>query len=185
MGTAARRMIRMTLPLALVAALCGCSGGVLSVGGGSSGSGSRATLYNSLSELIADSGAVVVGTVVARGPGPMGTTVLTVAVERTFTPQGLGTTSRETTVQVPPDSSVLVRTYEDTNTSATPAGLEQGSAYLLFLAPTGLASAKPNEFFVTGAVAGIYEQQGEQYVRKVIDADRLPASITADDLSGR
>ena len=177
MGSGARRILRLALPLSLLVALSGCAV--------SSSSGSRHMLYNSLDELVEASSAIVCGSVVAQGPGPNGTTVNTVDVDQVFTPDGLGAAAREPVADVPPGSAVQVRTYEDANSSATPAGLEPGPVYLFFLVPTGLPDAKADEFFVTGSVAGIYELQGESYLRKVFDSDRLPGSITAEDLSNR
>ena len=150
--------------------------------GPSVGMGSRVKMYTSLDELIADSGAVVAGTVVDQQPGPDGTTVATVDVERTFVPEGLGSTSLTPTVQVPEGSAVRVRTFGGVVTSLPSAPLEPGGSYLLFLSPTGLPSADEDEFFITGVIAGIYEADGNRYVRAADDGDALPAEVRVDEL---
>ena len=150
--------------------------------GPSTGMGSRVVMYSSLDELIADSGAVLVGTVVDQGPGPDGTTVSTVEVERAFNPAELGSTSPEPPVSVRSGTTVQVRTFGDAASSLPSAPLQPGERYLLFLTPTGLPSAEDDEFFVTGVVAGIYEAQGDRYVRSADDGDTLPETLREDDL---
>ncbi len=152
------------------------------VGGSSSGMGSRVKMYSSLDELAADSGAIVVGVVVDQQPGPDGTTVSTVEVERSFRPAALGRTSPEPTVEVPDGSTVRVRAFGGVTSSLPSASLEPGGRYLLFLSPTGLASADDDEFFITGVVAGIYEAQGDRYVRAADDGDTLPGELGESDL---
>lgn len=157
------------------------SGDPGTVSGG--GSASRVKMYASLDELIADSGAVVVGTVRAQDQGPDGTTVSSIVVERSFSPAGLGSTSLEPPVTVADGATVRVRTFQSAVTSLPSAPLTQGSSYLLFLSPTGLPDAGDDEFFVTGVVAGIYSADGDRYLRASQDGDRLPPELTPEDLA--
>lgn len=152
------------------------------VPGPSTGSASRVTLYGSLDELVADSGAVVAGTVVEQGPGPDGTTVSTIDVARVFAPSTLGSTSPEPVVQVPESGTVRVRTFGGAVSSVPTTSLVPGATYLLFLTPTGLPNAEDDEFFITGVVAGLYEAQGDRYVQVAHDGDVLPEDLTAEDL---
>ena len=66
-------------------------------------------------------------------------------------------------------------------TGPVPA-LTVGTTYLLFLVPTGLPDDPPLTFYVTGAVAGIYESSDGEF-RRVSDQDPgLPATLSPDDL---
>lgn len=152
-----------------------------SVADPSSGAGSRAKMYTSLDELIADSSVIVVGVVSDQQSSTDGTTVFTVAVEQTFTPATLGATSPEPAVVVDVGGDIRVRTF-GAGTSVTSAPLEQGGRYLLFLTATGLPTAGADEFFVTGVVAGIYRAQGDGFARVSADGDVLPAELSADEL---
>jgi hypothetical protein len=153
------------------------------IAGPSTSIGSRVRMYSSLDELIADSGAVLVGTVADQRPGPDGTTVSTVNVERVFNPAALGSTSPVAPVTVPEGATVRVRTFGGVASSLPSAPLEQGGRYLLFLSPTGLPSADEDEFFITGVVAGIYESEGDRYVRAANDGDTLPGELRETDLT--
>ncbi|MFH8253137.1 hypothetical protein ACH3VR_22410 [Microbacterium sp. B2969] len=153
-----------------------------SVAGPSTGMGSRVKLYASLQELISDSGAVVTGTVVTEQVGEDGTTVFTLDVERSFTPEALGSTSPEPVVPVHEGSAVRVRTFGGTTTSLPSAALTVGGHYLLFLTPTGLGSAGEDEFFITGVVAGVYESSGDHFLRVANDGDDLPAELRESDI---
>lgn len=153
-----------------------------SVTGPSTGIGSRVKMYTSLEELIADSGAVVVGVVADQQPGDDGTTISTIDVEQSFAPAGLGSTSPSPPVPVAEGTAVRVRTFSATTSSLPSTALEAGSRYLLFLTPTGLPSAADDEFFITGVVAGIYEAQGDRFVRASDDGDQLPPELHGSDL---
>lgn len=150
---------------------------------GGSSIGSRVQLYESVGELVADSGAVVVGSVTSQAPDDDGTTVSEIAVARSFTPPGLGTGLGGPAVDVPAGAVLRVRT--DGGVTSLPAvTLEVGSAYLLFLTPTGLPGAAGSEFFITGAGAGIYISDGDRFVRMVDDGDQLPEELTEASLAG-
>lgn len=153
-----------------------------SVTGPSAGVGARVKMYASLEELISDSGAVVVGVIADQQPGDDGTTIVTLEVERSFTPAALGSTSPEPPVPVTGGSVIRVRTFGGAVTSLPSAPLETGGRYLLFLTPTGLPSAGDDEFFVTGVVAGIYKAQGDGFARDADDGDDLPAELRESDL---
>ncbi|WP_243073714.1 hypothetical protein [Microbacterium sp. SS28] len=153
-----------------------------SVTGPSTGMGSRVKLYTSLQELIADSGAVVSGVVTAEQMGEDGATVFTLDVERSFTPEVLGSTSPEPAVPVAEGTVVHVRTFGGMTSSVPSATLQVGDRYLLFLTPTGLNGAAADEFFITGMVAGIYFSADDHYARMVDDGDDLPAELRDSDL---
>jgi hypothetical protein len=58
--------------------------------------------------------------------------------------------------------------------------LEVGHEYLLFLTPTMLPAEAATQYFVTGAVAGLYVRRGDDFQRVVADSgDTLPDTITA------
>ena len=151
--------------------------------GPSTGMGSRVRMYSSLDELISDSGAIVTGVVVDRQPGPDGTIMFTIDVERSFTPAALGAASPTPIPAVPDGSAVRVRTFGGVVSSLPSAPLEPGGRYLLFLTPTGLPAADDDDFFITGVVAGIYEAEGDRYVRAADGGDTLPQELGEEDLT--
>jgi hypothetical protein len=46
-----------------------------------------------------------------------------------------------------------------------------------------LPSASPDEFYVTGGVAGIYKAQGDGFMRLSHDDDDIPEKLTLDELT--
>ncbi|KAF2414317.1 hypothetical protein B1729_05210 [Microbacterium sp. B35-04] len=58
--------------------------------------------------------------------------------------------------------------------------LELGEEYFLFLTPTMLPGEAATQYFVTGAVAGLYLRHDDEFRRVVPDSgDTLPDTITA------
>jgi len=139
---------------ASAAVLVGCSA--------SGSSGSRHELYDSLDGLVAASEVIVTGTVTQQVGS--GTTISTVEVGEALLPSGFGT------------ATITVR-------ELGPPVLAVGDEYLLFLVPTELQGVPADEYFVTGAQAGIYRSDDDAWVRALTDTgDTLPERITLDDV---
>ncbi|HKP07778.1 MAG TPA: hypothetical protein VJU58_11055 [Microbacterium sp.] len=143
----------------------------------SSSSGSRATLYESLEALAADSSVIVIGTVTGQSTvaGPSGdssTTVSTVEVTNAPSNPQLGGNLEGDLVTVAVGDVVEVR--QDTGPL-----LMQGEEYLLFLTPSMLPGDAASDYFITGAVAGLYARNGDEFRRVVLDSgDTLPETFT-------
>lgn len=138
----------------------------------SSSSGSRHTLYDSIDSLAADSSAILVGTVSDQSTAG-GTTVSSVAVTNAPTNPQLGGNLADP--PEPPAAGDVVEVREDQTPTLSP-----GEEYLLFLTPTMLPGDASTQYFITGAVAGIYVRDGEGFRRAVPDSgDTLPDTITA------
>lgn len=150
------------------------------------GSASRVKLYGSLDELIADSSAIVAGTVL-RGepvPGMDGYTRSTLRVDTVFSPPGLGSTAGTGPSVVAAGDEVLVRNMGGSALASTGGpSLAEGSRYLLFLTPSGLPDA-PDEFYIVGAGAGTYIADGSEFRRLSTDGDTIPAAVRGADLGG-
>lgn len=156
----------------------------------STGSISRATLYGSIADLAAASDVVVVGTVasqkvVADIDGTTQFTVSTIDVSSVL--KG----------DVESASQIVVR---QTGSADQPSGetfMTPGSTYLLYLVASGLDGDLANQYYVTGATAGIYEAQqtaaatsatgsdassAQTFSRVNVDSsDTLPATVTLED----
>lgn len=173
---------RISLPTALVLA------GVLALAGCSSGSeGSRSEIYGSLDALIADSRAVVEVEVEGRdsvegSDGVSPYTAATAVVVAVFQPAELGQTAADGSMTVDPGSTIVVRQMGHPGMQNDTPYLELDGRYLLFLTPTGLRNASPNEFYVTGGVAGIYKAEGDGFIRLSRDEDDIPEMLTLNDL---
>ena len=162
MRSAARGIGGWTLALVTVAALTACA---------NASSGSRAELYETIDELAADSSVIVGGTVTGQFRDGS-TTVSTVEVAHAPANPQLGANVDGDHAAVEVGDVVEVR--ED----AAPL-LAQGDEYLLFLTPTMLPDEAASQFFVTGAVAGIYRRDGDEFRRVALDSgDTLPETIT-------
>ena len=171
MGTdaRARRVAAAALAAIALAVLTGCSGS-------GSSSASRATLYDSVEGLAADSSAIVVGTVTHRSRDGSAT-VASVEVDNAPANPQLGANLDGEYAPVAVGDVVEVRQ------DAEPL-LADGTEYLLFLTPTMLPGDAASQYFVTGAVAGLYERDGDEFRRVVPDSgDTLPEtfSIAGED----
>lgn len=163
MRTTRRSIGGLTALAAMILALTACSA--------SSSSGSRSTLYDGLDAISADSSAIVVGTV-AQQHGEGSTTVSSVEVANAPANPQLGANLGDDGKPVAVGDVVEVRQ------DAEPF-LEQGVEYLLFLTPSMLPGDAAAQYFVTGAVAGIYARDGGEFRRVVADSgDTLPETIT-------
>lgn len=61
--------------------------------------------------------------------------------------------------------------------------LEAGQKYLLFLVPTAIPGAAPNEYFPTGDVSGIYRVTDEGFTQRPVEGDTLPELVTSLELT--
>jgi len=146
---------------------------VLAAGCSQSSSGSRHTLYDSVESLAADSSSIVVGTVSAQSTeGDV--TISSVEVGNAPTNPQLAANLPDRTEPAAVGETVAVRQDD-----SSPA-LELGKEYLLFLTPTMLSGDAATQYFVTGAVAGLYVRQDDEFRRVVRDSgDTLPDTIAA------
>lgn len=165
-GRARARVVRVGFLAALVA-----SAGILAACS-EAGSGSRHTLYDSIESLAADSSSIVVGDVTAQSvEGDV--TISSVAVTNAPANPRLGSDLADA-----PEPAAVGETVE-VRQEGSPT-LEVGGEYLLFLTPTMLPGEAAAQFFVTGAVAGLYVREDDGFRRVVPDSgDDLPATITA------
>lgn len=137
----------------------------------SSSAGSRATLYDGLDAISADSSAIVIGTV-RQQVGEGSTTVSSVEVANAPSNPQLGANLDDGA------GSVEVGDVVDVRQDAEPF-LESGVEYLLFLTPSELAGDAASQYFITGAVAGLYERDGSEFRRVVTDSgDTMPETIS-------
>jgi len=156
-----------------------------------SSQGSRVAIYQSLGELIADSSLIVLGSIteqaVRSDDDALGNvTASKLVVDQAFAPTGLGQSLAEAGFQPSkrnPGDTVIVLQH-GTPDSVASAGtlLEEGGRYLLFLNPTGLSGAAADDFFVVGSEAGLYEAEGDAFVRLSQGGDDIPATLTPNDL---
>ncbi len=148
----------------LATALAACAGF-------SGSSGSRHTLYESIDALAADSSVIVVGTV-AEQRGDDTTTISTTEVGNAPANPQLGANLDGDHAPVVVGDVVGVR--QDIAPFLAP-----GSEYLLFLTLTMLPGAAASQYYITGAVAGLYQREGDEFRRIVADSgDALPDTIT-------
>lgn len=164
------------IPLGLTA--CGVSGG----------NGSRHHIYQSLNELISDSTTIVEVVVedqntFAATDSTSAHTVSEAMVATAAVPLGLALTNESSVLTPKVGSMISVRQLGEPGSRSDTPYLKGGGQYLLFLTPTMLPGAASNEFYVTGGVAGIYEFNGDIYVRASKDGDRIPEELTVEELT--
>ena len=153
--------------------------------------GSRVTIYQSLDELTADSSLIVLGTVteqaVLSGDDAAGdVTASNLVVDQAFAPSGLAQSLAQAGIEPSTRTAgdvVTVLQY-GTPEAVTSIGplLQDGGRYLLFLNPTGLGGAAADDFFVVGGEAGLYEADGDVFLRLSKGGDNIPATLRAQDL---
>lgn len=158
------------------------------------GEGSRHHIYSSIEEVIGDSTLVIEATIVATsgvetGDG-VGLTSLTAQVATQYFPEGLGLSPVDGGKGGGADpkldsGEVQVLQAGAAGTGPVP-GLREGGTYLLFLTHSGLEGELAGAYFVTGAVAGIYESTdgGSSFTRVSEDDPALPTVLSKDDLAG-
>ena len=166
------RMQKVSGPFGL--ALISCVALLTLTACASSSSGSRHALYESIDELAADSSVVVVGTAGAQHADGS-TTVSSVEVTNVPANPQLGANLEAGTSSVSVGEVVAVRQEGD-------SVLSSGEEYLLFLTSSMLPGDAAAQYFVTGAVAGIYQRDGDVFRRVELDSgDQLPETITIAD----
>jgi hypothetical protein len=140
----------------------------------SASSGSRHMLYDSIDALAADSSAIVVGAVgLQRTDGDA--TISSILVETAPTNPQLGAAVEGGASTIEPGDVIDVRQTTDPR-------LVRGAQYALFLTPTMLPGDAATQYFVTGAVAGIYVRDGDEFRRVVPDSgDTLPETMQIAD----
>jgi len=154
---------------ALLLGPTGCS----SVATDESSAGSRATLYDSIDELAADSTAIISGVVTDQFTEG-DTTVSVIPVDNApFSPQ------LAANIGMPPSDIQVGDTVRVRQDPSSRPLLEIGKEYFLWLTPTMLPGAPASQFFITGSNAGIYISDGETAQRAAPDSgDDLPPTIT-------
>jgi hypothetical protein len=158
-------MMLATLALLVAANLAGCA---------SSSSGSRHALYDSDDAMVRDSTDIVVGTV--QGSSVDGdATVATIEVENAPTNPSLGSNIDAETETIEVGDVIEVRQQTDPK-------LSTGSQYLLYLTPTGLSGEAAEQYYITGAVAGMYVREGDVFRRVVPDSgDTVSETISISE----
>lgn len=150
--------------------------------------GSRAAIYNSVSEIAADSTVVAEVTVESQRviDAELPYTVSKVDIARVFSPDGLAANfPKGTRSDVAVGAEINVRQLGSSEYETLPAPLlEKGSRYLLFLTPTALGGDAAYDFFVVGGNAGIYFSDGTTFTHpEFVDGDKLPPSLAPSDLT--
>ena len=171
-----RRMLAVMLVAVVSTGVTGCVQ--------SGASGSRHAMYDSIDALARDSSVIVVGSVTdqredlsAGAPPP--SRISTVEVINTPANPSLGENLDAESAPVAVGDVIDVR--EDAGASL----LRPGQEYLLFLTPSMLPGDEAAQFFITGAVAGAYERDGDQFARIVTDSgDDLPDTFQIADTQG-
>ena len=146
--------------------------------------GSRTELYDSVAAMAGDSTNVVLVKVEAQkvtGRDETTRTDSTVSVQQVLTPEGLGTTTDESSkIQLTSGDEAQIRQLGSSKMSETPAPIhEVGKTYLLFL---GELSLEGDALWVTGGDAGNFVPEGEAYVQVVDSDDSFPTKVAAGDL---
>jgi hypothetical protein len=165
MRTGRKRLIAASLALLLTASLAGCT---------TMSSGSRHTLYDSTDALVADSSDIVVGTVQSTGVDG-DATVATLEVENTPDNSSLGSNIDAEVGSIEVGDVIEVRQQTDPK-------LSDGAQYLLYVTPTMLSGDAADQFYITGAVAGMYVRDGDEFRRVALDSgDTLPETISISE----
>lgn len=160
-----------------ILALTGCT---------SSSSGSRATLYESIDDLARDSTAIVVGTVTSQRQDDEAM-ISTFEVSNAPTNPQLGANVESADSPLVEGDIIEVRQMDSGAESSMAAPLlASDQEYLLFLTPSMLAGDAATQFYVTGAQAGLYVRDGDEFRRVVMDTgDTLPETITTTGDEGK
>jgi len=183
------------LALTIVSA-ASCSYGSSSAPAGLSGSTagadlSRTKLYDGVAALAKDSSEIVTVSVTDRS------SVADIEPTTKFTLSTATVTSVVKSVRgLAPGASIIVRQTGSPGESGAAPFLEEGRQYLLFLTPSGLERSRGDQYYVTGAEAGLYEaaeqrgaaqgsEHGATYVQMQRDEDDdLPATLSPDQIAG-
>lgn len=147
-------------------------------------------IYTSLTDLAADSSLVAQIAITdqdehAATESSSAYTSSVATVEVTFRPTGLPASSSLDNTYAP-GSEIVVRQLALNGTVTEDGGpaLVNGKKYLVFLVPSGLPSAGKNEFYITGATAGLFavKDEGRTFAWLGSEGDRLPAELAIGDL---
>lgn len=142
---------------------------------------SRATIYDSLDELVADSSMAIVGRVVGvqgrtipAGGGPVNTTIAEVRIVRSVSLAG-----RDVTMPAA-GNTVKIEQLGTPESSSEISYLQPDVTYLLFIGdPLG-----GRHLHITGLWAGIYTESGDgTFTRLRMDDDTLPTTLRLTDLA--
>ena len=187
----ARRVVAAAAIGVLAWTLAGCT----SSGNSGGTDGSRVKLYNSVSDVAGDSSIVVSGLVdsqteVAETSTTSPYVASTLTVTASYSPAGLAANVAQSSVKV--GDKIVVRQIGTLGSSSDTPYLTPKTGYLLFLAPTGLAGAPSNNYYVTGATAGLYKSAtgkiavltagSASFSKEGNEGDKLPATLSASDL---
>lgn len=145
--------------------------------------GSRHELFESLQALSGASSAVAVVEVIDQTTttDDIPTTISTVKVIESFTPEGLAEALAVDPSKVA--DSIQVRQMGAAGMGLPYSILQIGDKYLLFLTPSGLEGKEAVQFYITGGSAGMYTIDGDTYVHGPFEeGDVLPEKLTASDL---
>lgn len=144
-------VIAIGVVILATATACTTSGDELGDAGSSM---SRVRLYDSIEELAADSALIVVGTVESQ----LVTADIDPITDFTLsTLQVMAVVSGDRSFE---GQAVTVRQVGFKEESASPEILDKGEIYLLYLTPSGLDGELAEQYYVTGANAGIYVSVG-------------------------
>jgi hypothetical protein len=159
--------------MVVVALMLGAAGCSSSAPSDESSAGSRATLYDSVDELAADSTAIINGVVTDQFTEGDATVSVIPVDNVPFSPQLAANAG------TPPSDVQVGDTVQVRQDPSSRPLLEIGKEYFLWLTPTMLPGAAASQFFVTGSNAGIYISDGDAARRAAPDSgDDLPATIT-------
>jgi hypothetical protein len=167
MGRLGLRALAAAAVIAGLSVMAGCISGE---------SGSRHKLYHDIDDLARDSSAIVVGTVSDQHfeQGELPTTISTVEVTNVPENPQLAGNIEGGVSHIEVGDTVAVRQIGGAGSDA--GILTPGHRYLLFLTPSMLEGDAASQYFITGAVAGLYTWDGSQFTRTPSD-DTLPDTI--------
>jgi len=183
-----KRIIRgsaLIFALAATVLTSACSSATSDEGGRSFIDGTRAVIYQSLDELVADTEIVVTATVtdaIETTSGGLPATKFSLTVLDMVETADL---SNPTGIAPDVDHQISVVQYGNDEVTGLSESLKTGETYLLFLVATQLAAPDDFEYFVTGISAGIYVETGDGFASLAEDGDRIPKTLTVEELRNR
>lgn len=137
---------------------------------------SRTELYSSLSDMADNSSVIVVGTVQRQK------TVHDIDDTTAFTLVDVAVDSTEHGSLQNGTSAITVRLTGAVEDSL----LADGTAYAMFLEASGLSGDLGDQYYVTGATAGLYEVSSDAQSLSRVDTasgDTLPETVTREDFT--
>ncbi|MFK0242212.1 hypothetical protein ACIQTX_15270 [Microbacterium sp. NPDC090281] len=157
--------------------------------------GSRHTLYTGVTELAADSEAVVDVIVESQEIVQEDTpyTLSTVTIITPLQPKGLAANQLGPATVAPTERLVIRQLGSSEEEEVSAPLLEVGGRYLLFITSTKMEGDAASQFYITDVSAGIYSTENSSnarggevsYVQVDADSgDTLPSTLTATELTG-